>query len=124
MTLINQYEYYCQKCDKKLSDNNQVVFTVERANKEKAKLFLDPKPGTYNYKCEPSIIFDKDELVNFYCPHCNQDLKSEKYPKFVVINLKVTENVFIEVFFSRINGVHKTYVGIEDFEEEYGDQMK
>ncbi len=121
---ISQYDYYCPSCNKMLSTTEQVVFDIIRYNKEKAKLFLDPKPGSYKLECKPPLTFEKEELVDFFCPHCQQNLESKKYPKFIQINLKVTKGVSIDVFFSRIYGVHKTYVGIEDFEEEYGDEMK
>jgi hypothetical protein len=37
--------------------------------------------------------------------------------------MKVTEKVLFDVFFSRVYGDHRTYVGIEDFEEEYGHKI-
>lgn len=123
MTAINKYDYFCPKCDHILSKNNQVIFTIKRSNDEKVRLYLDPKPGSYNYKCEPETQFDSGEEVEFYCPHCNQNLQSEKYSKFVQITLKVTKKVVFDVFFSRIHGDHSTYVGIEDFEEEYGHKI-
>lgn len=107
-----------------LTDGKFVVFNIVKSNNEKARLLLNPKPGSYDYSCEPQLNFEKDELVDFHCPHCNQNLASDKFNKFVQIQLKVTDQVLFDVFFSRIYGVHKTYVGIEDFEEEYGDEIR
>lgn len=107
-----------------LSDGDYVVFDITRINNEKAKLFLSPKPGSYGFNCVPELSFDKNELVDFSCPKCKNNLSSEKYNKFVQIHLKVTDKVIFDVFFSRIYGVHKTYVGIEDFEEEYGSEIR
>lgn len=121
---ISQYDYYCPNCDEILSTTKQVVFDIIRNNNEKAQLFLDPKPGSYNFECKPPITFKKGEMVDFTCPHCHQNLESKKYPKFIQINLKVAKGVIMDVFFSRIYGVRKTYVGIEDFEEEYGEEME
>lgn len=121
---INQYNYYCPKCSKILSEGERVIFNIIKNNKQKAKLSLNPKPGSYDFVCEPQLSFDKGELVDFYCPHCKQSLASEKFNKFVQIHLKITDKVLIDVFFSRIHGVRKTYVGIEDFEEEYGDEIR
>ena len=122
--MINEYDYYCPKCDEKLSIDNQVLFHIQRSNKDMVKLYLDPKPRSYKYKCEPHIDFKKNEVVEFTCPHCNKNLESEKYANFTQIVLKVTDKVLFEVFFSRIYGDHRTYVGIEDFEEEYGRQIR
>ena len=48
---------------------------------------------------------------------------SDKYSNFVKIILKVTDKVLFDVFFSRVYGDHRTYVGIEDFDEEYGHKI-
>ncbi len=121
--MISQYDYYCPKCDKMLSENSKVIFNVRRDNNEKIKMFLDPKPGSYKIHCQPETNFSLNEQVDFHCPHCEENLKSDKYSKFVEIVLKVTDNVLFDVFFSRVYGDHKTYVGIEDFEEEYGQKI-
>lgn len=121
--MINQYDYHCPKCDEKLSKNNQVIFTVKRDNGESATLYLEAKPGSYDYECQPPIQFSEKEIIDFHCPKCDVNLKSSKYSRFVEIILKVSSKVTMEVFFSRVYGIHQTYVGIEDFEEEYGDKI-
>ena len=121
---INEYDYYCPKCQHQLSNEKTVLFHVKRSNSEQAKLYLNPKPGSYDFSCDPAISFSTNELVDFYCPGCNQSLNSSKYDKFVEIALKITDMVYLEVFFSRIYGIHKTYVGIEDFEKEYGEEIR
>ncbi len=121
--MINQYNYYCPKCDVKLNHGNEVVLNLHKENGEKTKIFLDPKPHSYKVKCEPKITFKENEIVDFNCPHCKDNLQSKDYDKFVRIILKVTDVVIFDVFFSRIYGDHRTYVGIEDFKEEYGDQI-
>ncbi|MCB9361576.1 MAG: hypothetical protein H6587_11100 [Flavobacteriales bacterium] len=121
--MINEYNYHCFHCKNQLNKDQEVEFLIERNTKEKARIFLSPTPKSYNYRTEPAIKFEKDEIVDFFCVQCNKSLVSEEYPKFIKIHLKVTENVLIDVFFSRIHGVQKTYVGLEDFKETYGDEM-
>jgi len=121
--MINQYDYHCPKCNGKLSKNNQVVFTIKRDNNDEATMFLEAKPGSYKYECKPPINFTEKEIIDFHCPQCKANLKSDKYSRFVEITLKVNPKVNMEVFFSRVYGIHQTYVGIEDFEEEYGDKI-
>ena len=121
--MINQFDYYCPKCDEKRSENNLVVFNVLRNSNEFVKLFLDPKPFVYNFKCEPETRFIENEIVDFSCFNCNVNLQSDKYPNFLYIVLKVTDKVVIDVFFSRIYGDNRTYVGVEDFEEQYGHKI-
>jgi len=121
--IINQYDYHCPKCDYKLSENNQVIFTIKRDNGEQAVLHLDAKPGSYLSNCDPKINFNEKEIIDFHCPKCDVNLKSDKYARFVEIILRVSPKVDMEVFFSRVHGVRQTFVGIEDFEEEYGDKI-
>ena len=121
--MISQYDYYCPKCDEKLSEENRVLFHVIRSDSSMVKLSLDPKPRSYKYKCEPWTDFKEDEIVDFTCPNCEENLQSDKYSNFIQIILKVTDKVIFDVFFSRVYGDHRTYVGIEDFEEEYGKKI-
>jgi hypothetical protein len=121
--MINQFDYHCPKCDEKLSNNSQVIFNITRCDNSFTTLLLDPKPRSYKYKCSPWVDFKENEVVVFTCPHCDSNLASEKYPNFIQITLKVTDKVLFDVFFSCIYGDHRTYVGIEDFEEEYGDKI-
>ena len=122
--MINQYDYYCPKCKSQLNEQNKVILNIARSNKSNAVIYLDPKPHTYSVKCEPIIDFEQNEIVDFLCPHCNKNLKSAEYHEFACLTLKVTEGVLFDVFFSRIYGDHRTYVGIEDFKEEYGNKIK
>ena len=121
--MINEYNYHCFHCKNQLNKNQEVEFLIERNTKERGKIFLSPTPKSYNYRTELEIKFIKDEMVDFICVHCNKNLVSKQYPKFVKIHLKVTDNVLIDVFFSRVHGVQKTYVGLEDFKDIYGDEM-
>jgi len=121
--MINQYKYRCPHCDKKLNKNKHVDFIIRRENGQKATLSLDPQPRTYNFKCIPEINFKKGEIIDFFCPYCDKNLESKTYSKFVELHLNVTKGVVFKVFFSRIYGAQETYVGIEDFEEEYGEKI-
>lgn len=121
--ILNQYNYYCPKCDNKLNHDNKVMLILFKKNGEQAKIFLDPKPHSYRVKCEPNIEFNENEIVDFICPQCDNNLKSAEYEKFVRIILKVTDGVLFDVFFSRVYGDRRTFVGIEDFKEEYGSQI-
>lgn len=121
--MINQYKYRCPYCRKKLNNKRHVDFLIKRADGQQATLSMDPKPRTYDFVCTPEINFNKGEIIDFCCPHCEKNLKSNKYSKFVELQLNVTKEVVFQVFFSRIYGIRETYVGIEDFEEEYGSKI-
>lgn len=122
--ILNQYNYHCPKCNNLLNKDNKVLLNLIRKNGEKAQIFLNPKPHSYDAQCVPDISFNEKEIVDFECPQCNNSLQSDEYHKFIRIILKVTDGVLFDVFFSRVYGEHRTFVGIEDFKEEYGDKIK
>ena len=118
--ILNQYNYHCPKCNNLLNKDNKVLLNLIRKNGEKARIFLNPKPHSYDVSCEPEISFYENEIVDFICPKCNINLTSAEYDKFIKIILRVTDGVLFDVFLSRVYGDHRTFVGLEDFKEEYG----
>ncbi len=121
--MLNQYSYHCPHCKSQLNKENEVEFLIERNNNDKVNIYLAPTPKTYGYRTNPNTSFEDKEMVDFLCVKCDESLISDSYKKFIKIHLKVTEKVLIDVFFSRVHGVEKTYVGLEDFKETYGDEM-
>lgn len=124
VVMIDQYNYHCPYCKAQLNnENNEVEFLIRRKNKDKVKLFLLPTPYTYGYRTIPVVNFNKNEEVDFNCKSCLKSLISSLFPNYVQIHLKITDKVFLDVFFSSVYGVHKTYVGLEDFMDTYGKEM-
>jgi hypothetical protein len=118
------YNYICPHCKHSLNKNKRVVLKIKRKNNETATIYLNPKPFEYDYTTDPPLTLNENEEVTFYCPHCDKDLSSEEYNKFVKILMVVADKLEVDVFFSKIYGIHKTYVGIEDFMDEYGEEIK
>lgn len=121
--MLDLYNYHCPCCGERLNYNNEVEFNVRRHTGEEVKLYLSPAPHTYQTRSIPPVEFEMNEEVDFFCPHCEESIVSEEYDKYVKIHLKITDKVLIDVFFSRVYGVQKTYVGVEDFKETYGREM-
>ena len=119
--MLAEYDYHCPKCSQLLNAENTVIFRIEKISGEKGVLELDPKVGEYTYKCEPEMSFEKGEEIEFFCPACKTNLKSEKFPKFVQLRLHVTESIHFDMLFSRVFGDRRTYVITEDMTEKYGD---
>ncbi len=119
--MLTQYDYHCPKCNQKLSTERTVVFDIKRANGDKAKLELSPKPGEYSFRCSPELNFSEGEEIDFFCPACRKNLTSSRYEKFVEISLQVTEIIKFEVLFSRVYGDKRTYVITEETIEKHGD---
>ncbi|MDA7804185.1 hypothetical protein N8987_06380 [Crocinitomix sp.] len=75
--------------------------------------------GNYTYRHVPLTAFEPNEVVDFLCPHCKQNLASEEYENFALLNMKVGQDINFEVIFSRQAGQRKTYVITEDGIETY-----
>lgn len=119
--MLAEYDYHCPKCNQLLNAENTVVFHVEKKTGESGIIELDPKVGEYSYKCEPEMAFEQGEEIEFFCPACKTNLKSEKFPKFAELKLRVTNTIHFDMLFSRVFGDRKTYVITEDMVEKHGD---
>ena len=119
--MLAEYDYHCPHCSQLLNADNKVIFKIEKSTSEKGTIELSPKVGEYSYKCEPNMIFENGEAMEFFCPACKVNLKSKKYPKFIALRLFVTSSVHFEMLFSRVFGDRRTYVITEDMTEKYGD---
>ena len=119
--MLAEYDYHCPHCNQLLNADNTVIFKIEKSTGEKGFIDLNPKVGEYSYKCEPNMVFKNGEEMEFFCPACKVNLKSEKFPKFVELLLRVSSSVHFEMLFSRVFGDRRTYVITEDMTEKYGD---
>ena len=75
-------EIKCPECNHSLMnenkkiDNKPSVETKISIGGNKGFIWLSSIYGSYNYDSE--IEIDKGDVGNFYCPHCNSELISEK----------------------------------------------
>jgi hypothetical protein len=119
--MLAEYDYHCPSCSQLLNSDNTVIFKIEKSSGEKGIIELNPKVGKYSYKCEPNMVFEKGEEMDFFCPACRINLKSERFPNFVKLKLYVSKDVYFDMLFSRVFGDRRTYVITEDMTEKYGD---
>ena len=119
--MLADYDYHCPHCNQLLNAGHAVIFKIENSSGEKGVIELDPKVGKYSYRCEPNMICKNGEEMEFFCPACKINLKSEKFPKFVELRLSVSSSVHFEMLFSRVYGDRRTYVITEEMTEKYGD---
>lgn len=120
--MIQHCQYHCPHCEKSLTTNKTVnlKFKTEK-NDEKAAIYLDPKPGNYDFYTKPKINFEKGEKLTFFCPKCKANLTSKKNPDFVELKMMVNNFIFFEALFSNIYGEKKTYIVTQDEIDTYGD---
>lgn len=117
---FNEYDFYCPKCSSQLDVNGLIHLKTERSNGDKGNVYLSVKLGDYDYKHEPEVDFDDQELVSFSCPSCKNILHSTKKPNFVALTMRVEKQFDFELLFSRKFGIQKTYLVTEDGIECYG----
>ncbi len=118
---LEKYNFYCPKCQHQLSDSGTVRLETKRHNGDSGEMHLSASFGTYSYKHTPAINFEKNEKVDFFCPNCKTNLRSNDYPNFVLMMMRAENEFEFEILFSRKAGMHKTYIITEDGVESYGE---
>jgi transcription elongation factor Elf1 len=111
--MISNYDYYCPHCNHQLTADDQISFFVRTARGEMANLQLSAVPGEYGYMADKDLEIKEGDEIEFNCQRCQNNLKSNTYPDFVEIHLRVTTDVIFEVLFSPICGEKVTYVIME-----------
>lgn len=117
---LNKYDFYCPKCDERVDTNGVIHLKTKRKNGDEGDIFLSTTFGNYGYKHNPDVEFEKNELVDFSCSKCSQDLVSNEHPDFVTLLMRVENQFDFEILFSRRAGIQKTYIITEDGLECYG----
>jgi hypothetical protein len=79
-----------------------------------------PQPGNYKVYVPPGITIEEGSCWSFYCPVCHEDLKSELADELCAVDL-TSQTETHRVFFSRVAGVHATFVvSAEGLRESHG----
>lgn len=120
---IGTYEYHCPHCKENLSAKEGIEFKTKNEDGKMLSIFLDPTLGKYDFHYDYSHVFKKKEKVDFSCPKCESSLQSSKHSDYVEILMIVSEDVQFEVLFSRLYGVKRTYIVMEDYIEKHGEDM-
>ena len=120
---IGKYEYHCPHCDENMREKEGIEFLTKNEKGGELSIFLDPDFGKYDFYYDYSHNFKEGEKVDFFCPDCNQNLQSSKHSDYVEILMVVSKDVHFEVLFSRIYGVKRTYLVMEDYIEKHGEDL-
>lgn len=118
---IKKFDFSCPHCTQTLNKDGVVILNTRRNNGDKGTIHLSATFGNYTYMHEPEIEFDTGELVDFFCPSCEENLTSEEHNNFALLKMTVDNNIDFEVIFSREAGNRKTYIITEDGIESYHD---
>jgi len=118
---MKKNDYMCPKCKGHLNAAGYVIFSTTNKRKKKGLILLSPAVGSYTYKHHNNYTFEKGEMVEFFCPICQTDLKSSKNPDYVSITMIDHQNMEYEVLFSRKAGVKSTCVISNEDVEMFGE---
>ncbi len=103
-------EYLCPKCKSRLRIDNYVVLSVKKQSGERGIIFLSPKLGNYTYVKNSSLIFEKGEKVDVFCPVCNKNLLCVPEKNLAKVFIKDSESgELLTVLFSVVFGEKATY---------------
>ncbi len=124
----------CPHCNTSLMDDSHLInnresirLNIETTIHQKGNIWLSSIYGDYNYSCEFQI--PEGDIVNFYCPHCHEDLKRKKVECDICGAPIVSFNSTVggRVSICSRNGCKNHYVVFEDldtairkFYDEYG----
>ncbi len=123
LTDIGNYEYHCPHCNENLREKEGIEFLTKNEKGKMLSIFLDPSLGKYEFYYDYSHNFEQGEKVDFFCPDCKSSLLSDKHSDYVEVLMIVSDDVQFEVLFSRVYGVKRTYIVMEDYVEKHGDNM-
>lgn len=120
---IGSYEYHCPHCKENLRAKEGIEFHTKNEQGEMRSIFLDPDLGKYDFYYDYSHVFKENERIDFSCPHCEASLQSSKHSDYAEVWMVVSPDVKFEVLFSRLYGVKRTYIVMEDYVEKHGEDM-
>lgn len=116
---LKNFSFSCPSCKHTLNDSEEIELVTKRYSGEKGRIYMSIAFGNYTYRHIPETEFGNHEIVDFICPHCNENLAAPNYENFALLNMDVGNNITFEVIFSREAGKRKTYVITEDGIETY-----
>jgi len=118
---MKKNDYLCPKCKGHLNAGGYIIFSSKNKRNQKGLVLLNPDIGSYTHKHHPSYHIEKGEMIEFFCPICQADLKSSEKPNFAVINMIDHNNEQYQVLFARKAGEKSTYVVSNENIEMFGD---
>ena len=117
--------FICPACRSHLNIHDNVVFAVQKKNKERGLIFLNSELGNYSLMKHDSLTFEEGEKVKISCPLCQKDLQckvdNHQLVRIIMLGEDKKEH---NVLFSNIFGEKCTYK-IEDKKvRSYGNNLK
>lgn len=101
--------YLCPHCRGHLKVGDYITFTARNRKKEKGLLLLHPQIGNYASIKHPSFDYKSGDMIDFYCPLCQDRLDSAFDENLVNVIMIDRDQKEYDIYFSRIAGEESTY---------------
>jgi|MudIll2142460700_1097286.scaffolds.fasta_scaffold227913_2 hypothetical protein len=112
--------YFCPKCRATLNPNVKIILTMAKGRR-RSLILLSPRPGDYSVILPPDVSLRQGEEVEFFCPACGADLRSEASAHLAEIGFRLEDGTRGRADFSRRFGEHATYFVTKEQIRSYGE---
>jgi hypothetical protein len=112
--------YFCLKCKATLNPNVKLILTMAKGRRRSLILF-SPQPGNYSVILPGDITLDRGDEVEFFCPACGVNLRSEASAHLTEIGFRLEDGTKGRLHFSRKFGEHATYFVTKEKVRSYGE---
>jgi RNase P subunit RPR2 len=112
--------YFCPKCRATLNPNVKLILTMAKGRR-RSLILLSPRPGDYSAILPADVSLRQGEEVDFHCPACGANLRSEASAHLAEIGFRLEDGTKGRVDFSRRFGEHATYFVTKEQIRSYGE---
>ncbi len=119
--------YICPHCRSALNAKKNIILVAKKPNEKhnKGLVLLHEEIGNYTVANSGTLIVETNDVVDFFCPVCNDSLnsiKGENLAHFTRIDEAGEETT---IFISRIYGERCTFqVGDKKIVKSYGESVR
>lgn len=107
-------DFLCPKCKDHIRIGDHIIFKVKNCKKQSGLLLLSPQIGNYSSVRHPTFEIKQGEFLDFFCPLCNNSLKSDIHQNLAHIIMMDEVGNCYDTYFSQIKGEHSTYETVGD----------
>ncbi len=112
--------YFCPECGATLNPNVNLILTMAKGRRRNL-ILLSPQPGNYSIILPGDVSLRRGEEVEFFCPACSTNLRSEANTHLTEIGFRLKDGTKGRVNFSRKYGEHATYFVTKEQIRSYGE---
>jgi len=117
--------YSCPFCQGHLNVNDNIVLIVRTNNDKQGLVFLHTELGNYARQMTSTLVINKGDSVEFFCPYCHTNIEYHKEKTNLVKLIRETKHgKKSQVFFSKVYGEEATYHVDENKVMSYGEHAK